>query len=743
MPAASHPENVSATGRPVTLRRRPDLRVFSQAAEERPVWVVKDPLTLEYRRLEAEEFAILQMLDGTASLADIRSRFERRFAPQRLSFPRLEAFLGRLHREGLLIGDAPGQSRRMLTRARSRRRRSLIQAWTNPLAIRFRGVDPERFLRAIGPYCGWLFSTWAVFAGLLLVAIAATLAAASTDELLARLPQLSDFFRAENLVLLMVSLAGVKVLHELGHALACKRLGGECHEIGLMLLVFTPCLYCDVSDSWTFPSRRRRAAVAAAGVYVELVLAAVAALLWSFSRPGLLHDLCLNVMVVCSVGTIVFNANPLLRYDGYYLLSDALGVANLRQRSREIVRRGLARLCLGGSDHEESRPLRGRVLLGAYAVASIAYTWFVVIAILWLLYRVLQPHGLGAAAGMLAVIVIARVLSGPILFAARAAGDPARGRNISRTRVAATVCGAAAVMAVLLWLPLPQRVSAPAVLVPAKAQPVYVTVPGIWMPSVSPGQRVSAGQALGHLVNYEMAAEIAQLEARVRELRRRLDHLEVERHDTSAALAAEAAASLPTVREALADAENRLGQRRNDQRRLTLVAPQAGAVIPPPRQNETSASDSLPVWSGSPLDAENSHAYLETGTLVCLIGDADNLTAMVHIPQRDAGLIRARQHARLKLDATPGRVLDGAVVQIAGSNQRLHSGLSRELLWQPKESSADVEHARSIYAARIAVKDLPPGTQVGSRGQVRIAVAPQSLATRLRRYLTQTFRFSL
>ena len=164
----------------------------------------------------------------------------------------------------------------------------------------------------------------------------------------ARLPEFQAFFAAQNWLL-----AGgrrwpsTKVLHEFGHGLACKRFGGECHEMGVMLLVVTPCLYCNVSDAWMIPSKWRRAAIGAAGMYVELILASLATFLWWFSEPGLVNHLCLNVMFVCSVSTLLFNANPLMRFDGYYILADLLEIPNLRQKSAAVIQRKLGAWLLG------------------------------------------------------------------------------------------------------------------------------------------------------------------------------------------------------------------------------------------------------------------------------------------------------------------------------------------------------------------------------------------------------------
>ncbi len=139
-----------------------------------------------------------------------------------------------------------------------------------------------------------------------------------------------------------------KVIHEFGHGLTCKHFGGECHEMGVMLLVLTPCLYCNVSDSWMLPNKWHRAVIGAAGMYVELVIASICTFVWWFSEPGLLNQLCLSTMFVCSVSTVMFNANPLLRYDGYYILSrPAWRFPTCGRRPATILSRKLGAWCLG------------------------------------------------------------------------------------------------------------------------------------------------------------------------------------------------------------------------------------------------------------------------------------------------------------------------------------------------------------------------------------------------------------
>ena len=238
-----------------------------------------------------------------------------------------------------MVADSPGQGEQLLLRRQDQRRKQRYQTLLGVLAIRFRGINPRALLDWLYPKFRWLFSPLCVAASLLLALAAVLLVAVEFQTFLARLPDFRTILAASNLPWLLVALAVTKILHELGHALACRHFGGDCHEIGVMLLVFTPCLYCNVSDSWMLPSKWQRMAIAAAGMYVELILATVCTFLWWFSEPGIFNSLCLNTMLVCSIGTVLLNGNPLLRYDGYFILADLIDVPNLSASATAAVER--------------------------------------------------------------------------------------------------------------------------------------------------------------------------------------------------------------------------------------------------------------------------------------------------------------------------------------------------------------------------------------------------------------------
>ncbi|MEX0867415.1 MAG: hemolysin D, partial [Pirellulales bacterium] len=398
---------VSTSSRPLPIRMRPDLSARSHRYQGERYWVVKEPVGLNYFRFREEEYAILRMLDGRTSLDEIKARFEAEFPPAKLTVEELDRFIGNLHQSGVVIADAPGQGGQLVERRRKRKRKELQSKLSNVLALRFRGIDPDRLLNWLYPKVRWAFSAPAVAASLLLACCALLLVGVQFDAFTARLPAFHEFFSAKNWLLMAGVLAVTKIFHEFGHGLACKHFGGECHEMGVMLLVLTPCLYCNVSDSWMLPNKWHRAAIGAAGMWVEIVIASIATFVWWFTEPGLLNYICLSIMFVSSVSTIVFNGNPLLRYDGYYILSDLMEVPNLRQKANSILFQKLGQWCLGLTQPPDPfLPQRNQWLFALYTVASTIYRWVVLISILFFLHKVFEPYGLQIIGKVLVLVTL-------------------------------------------------------------------------------------------------------------------------------------------------------------------------------------------------------------------------------------------------------------------------------------------------------------------------------------------------
>lgn len=733
------PSSGEASRRIVGVRMRPDLQLYPEFFGQADQWGVKDPVTLEYFHLTDQEVAILRMLDGRTTVGDIQSRFEQRFAPNQLTDDDLRAFVAQLYRDGLVVVETPGQGAELFERRRIKRKRTRRQSWLNPLAIRLRGVDPHRFLDWLHDVTFWVFSPACVAACLALILSAMTLAVVRFETLSAKLPTFHEFFTADNLLLMALVLAVVKTLHEFGHALSCRHFGGECHELGVLFLVFTPCLYCNVSDSWMLPSRWQRVAVSIAGMYVEMVLASVCTFLWWFSEPGVLNGVCLQVMFVCSVATLIFNGNPLLRYDAYYVLSDVAGIPNLASQARTEVWGRIAALWLGTKNEPVDRPHR-RFLL-TYGIAATIYRWAVLTAILWFCHAVAKAHRLEILAHLLTIIVVMGVIAMPTIHAVKTVIDAGRKRRLRIRRFVMATSVLAVALFLLLTIPMPFDVAAAAVIAPADYDNVFVPIDGELISAVKLGTKVVEGDRLATLDNPKLKVGIQRLEAEVRERELHLKNLKARqlRDPRLESL-------VPTAEQQRDDAQRKLDQRRADLQQLVLTAPRSGRVLPAPWLSADPERDTLPVWQGTPLDAHNTHCQLRRGTLLCLIAQPDEYEATLIVPQSEVAFLNVGQEVAVMLDQRIGQPINGTVTKISDSNLR---STPRELAVTGRvativDPDGTIRPAESSYAVHVSL-DVPAGQKltVRSIGQAKISAAPQPLYARLYRYARRTFRFGL
>jgi len=737
---------LSSSARKSPIRKRPDLVARRQHYLGRSYWVVKDPIGLAYYRFHEEEYAILQWLDGQTSLDEIKERFEAEFPPQKITLEELQQFLGMLHRSGLVIADAQGQGRQLLKRRGERKRKEFLNAVSNILCIRFKGFDPERFLNWLHDGLDWLFAPWAVAFCCLLALSALTLVAVQFDVFQSKLPEFQQFFSIHNAFLLALVLGCTKVLHEFGHGLSCKHFGGECHEMGVMVLVLTPCLYCNVSDSWMLPNKWQRAAIGAAGMYVEVVLASICTFIWWFSEPGLLHNLCLNVVFISSVSTIIFNANPLLRYDGYYILADLTEIPNLRQKATSILSRKLGQWCLGLKPQEDPfLPQRNQIFFALYSIAAAIYRWFVALSICWFLYKLFQSYHLKFVGQLMVAMSLYGLFVMPLYQLGKFLWVPGRIDQVKKPHLYTTLGILVVAVAAFCLVPLPHSVVCILEVQARDAHPVYVDVAGnLASLDVKPGQRVVKDQTLAQLKNHDLNLEIAKLEGTLNEYRIRLVGLRQQsfrdRH---------AVAEIPAIQEAIKAAEDQLAEKKRDQERLCLKAPEAGMVLPPtltPRRDDP--EERLPTWSGTPLDPENLGAHLEQGTLFCQVGDPKRLEAVMVVDQADRNLIAKDQVVDIKLEGFPSVTLHGTVVEIAESElkvspKRLSTKSGGELPTKTDTNTGIERPMSTSYQARAPIDDPAGQYRLGLRGQARIHTKWISLGERLWRLLTHTFNFKL
>src|SRR3954465_5429352 len=451
------------------VKLRTDLVVQPQFYEGMTHYVVKDPLALKYFRFKIEEYYLLEQFDGNNTLQDVKKAFERKYRPQTISIEDLTRFVAQLHEAGIIQIDSPEQAKVLIRRRRKNRWKKFWGFMANILFIKIPIIDPERLLTGMYPYFRWIFTPYFVTASVGMMLAALTLVVSQWTTFSARLPDFQSFFNWHTIFYFWISLAIIKVIHEFGHGLTAKHFGGEVHEMGMLFLVLTPALYCDVTDSWLLPSKWKRIWISAAGIYVECFLASLATFVWWNTEQGLLNSLSLATMFICSVNTILFNANPLLRYDGYYVMSDWLEIPNLRIKSTQFFAYLFQEKVLGLEIPVQSyMPRSRRTLFVLYAIASYVYRWVVTFSILFFLYKFLKPYKLGSISAIMAIGSLVPLIGMPIYQMIKFARTPGRMRKVKKVRAAAFAVAFVTIVAMILLIPTPLRVQGTLVLTAAK-----------------------------------------------------------------------------------------------------------------------------------------------------------------------------------------------------------------------------------------------------------------------------------
>jgi putative peptide zinc metalloprotease protein len=729
------------------MRMRPDLTAQQQRYQGQIYWVIKEPVGLHYFRFQEEEYAILKMLDGETSLDEIKVEFENLFPPQKITVEELGNFVGTLHRNGLVIAHVAGQGEQLRKRRGEKKRREFMGAMTNILALRFKGIDPDRLLNWLYPKVRWFYSVPARIVCAILALSALLLVLVQFDNFHTKLPTFHQFFEAKNWIYLGVTLAITKVIHEFGHGLTCKHFGGECHEMGVMFLVLTPCLYCNVSDSWMLPNKWHRAWIGAAGMYVEIVIASICTFLWWFSEPGLLHQLCLSTMFVCSVSTVMFNANPLLRYDGYYILADLTEIPNLRQKASSILNRKLGAWCLGLEEPDDPfLPQRNQMFFALYTIAAAVYRWLILFGILWFLYKLFEPYGLKVISQVLATFSVVSLVAMPLWNVGKFFYVPGRLDKVKRKNVNITLGILLAAALFVLFCPLPYHVLCTLEIKPRDADRVHVVVGGVLEEiTVKPGQEVKTGAVLGRLRNTELSLDIADIEGRIAQQEARWRTL----HNEQFVLQNEAAGQqLPEVEKSLAALREQLAEKEQDRARLQFVAPADGVVLPPPAtpRPPDRGTGELAKWSGSPLEPENLGAYLTPPALYCQIGNPHKWEAQLAVDQDDIEFIRENQPVAIKLDELPNQTFHTEIAEIGPelkvTPRQLSSKSGGELMSKSDETGME-RPINTSYQARAAIDDPDAMLVEGLRGTAKISADWQPIGKRVWRYLVRTFNFKL
>jgi len=507
-------------------RLRATARVHRQSFRGRIWYVIRDPAGEDFFRLHEAAYYFVGLLDGRRTVSQAWRICNDRLGDEALTQPEVVQVLGQLYVANLLQARLPPDAEGLFQRYRKRVRRELSGTLGNLLFLRIPLFDPDRLLDKLVVLARPVFTVWGFGLWLALVVAGVVLVLAHRAELTSQAYRLLDAANlAGNLPLLYACFVAAKLAHEFGHALACKKFGlqthtgGEVHTMGVMLLVLAPMPYVDASSTWALRSKLHRVVAAAAGMMTELALAAIAAAVWVLTAgradasSQLAHAVAYNVMFVAGIATLLFNGNPLLRFDGYYILSDLLEIPNLDGRSRQYLYYLVKRYAWGLRKAANPADSPGEAAwLAGYGIASTAFRVFICVKIvLMLIGRFLL---IGAVLAVTAAVAWVLVPLGRFVHYLLAGPELLRNRGRA---LATTLAVLAALMAALGFVRLPDRCCLEAVAEPARMAYIHAGGAGFVQEVVPSGREVRgplggrAGEVLVRLRDRDLECRLAEL----------------------------------------------------------------------------------------------------------------------------------------------------------------------------------------------------------------------------------------
>jgi len=506
-------------------RLRSTVQVHRQHYRGRMWHVLQDPSSNQFFRLNEAAYRFVALLDGRKNVAEVWRICSDQLGDGAPTQGEAIQLLGQLYTSNLLHAELPPDAQGLFKRYEKRVRREVQGYLMNLLFIRIPLIDPENFLNAWVGAVSWLFS-WLGFALWMgLIGTGLYFVINSWSELSDRAESVLD---VDNLPFLYLAFILIKICHEFGHAFMCKTFGkrtgtgGEVHVMGIMFLVFTPMPYVDASSAWAFRSRRHRILVGMGGMLIELAIAAVAATVWANIQAGALRSICYNAMFVASVSTILFNANPLLRYDGYYILSDILEIPNLAQRSKQYIYYLVKKYVWNVRQARSPAHTGGeKAWFLFYGVASTVYRVFICVRIL--LFIADKLFMLGAILAVAAAVTWVLVPLGKFVHYLLTSGELMRVRGRA---ILTTLLVLAAILVGVGFVPAPDRFRLDGIVEPRQLQLVHAAEDGFVTATLPSGRMVEPNSdPLLVAVSPDLAAENEQLlaERRRLEARRRLE----------------------------------------------------------------------------------------------------------------------------------------------------------------------------------------------------------------------------
>ncbi len=596
-------------------RLRSHVRIHRHHYRGERWYVLEDRISRRKHRFNPVAHYIIGLMDGRRTVNEIWESAITRFGDDAPTQDEVIRLLSQLHSAEVLQTEITPDLAELMLRARRSGSKTLKQNLLSPLAIRIPLFDPdrllERWLAWYQPLFGLLgFLIWAA-----VVTAAVINGASHWDELTEDIT--SRVLAPENLLMMLLIFPVIKLFHEFGHACAVKAWGGEVHEMGIMFLVLMPIPYMDASSASTFRSMRQRVVVGAAGMIVEVFIASIALFLWIDTEPGIARAVFYNIMLIAGISTVMFNANPLLRFDGYYILSDLTHIPNLRVRSNQYLTYLIERYLFG-------------VKLGEFEGTSSEKRWFVFFGIASFMYRmfIMTVIALFVAAEYFVVGVILAIwviVTAIVLPLAKGIAYLLTHQKLRRYRFRAV-----AVTLMVGWLawfglfvvPTPHWTRADGVIwVPDQAQLRAGADGFVKQVTAKSGQVVSQGTALVQMEDPALELQIPVLEAQLRLLRTRAQ--------------SELQDDLVTwvlTREEIKATEAELAHARSRASELTVISRTSGEFV-------------------SAIPVEDMHdRFVRKGQLIGYVIPSATVTARVLVSQDNVDLVRSQsEQVRVKI----------------------------------------------------------------------------------------------
>lgn len=488
---------------------RGDLIISPLEGHQETAFVVKDPVTKKFFRIKQHEFYIARQLDGDTSFEEIQKRFEREFGVS-LPADKLKRYIQLLENLSFLEG---GRSVRELSRSQSR-----TLSADNPsqrvLYIKLRTLDPNRVFDRIMPHIGFFFTRKFVWLVIVLSAIALYITISNWSEYTA---QAKSLIAAGTIPTLLLVIFTVTALHEVAHGLTCKHFGGDVHGIGFLLIYLLPAFYCDVSDAWLFKEKSKKMWVSFAGMFFQVFLWALATVVWRVvdTETWLSEASCL-MMAASGISTL-FNFNPLLKLDGYYLIADHLEIPNLRRRAFAYMT-SLIRRWFGASDENKRLTAREKRIYLLYGLLAGAYSAGLLIFIFWKIARFVFANFRGSGLILLitmCVIIFTGALERCVLKLYNAVKE-GEGFEMKRKRTLITIATLTAIILIAIFGKWELKISNKSELLPGSQAVIRAQVAGTIMQIlVDEGDAVTAHQVIARLDDTEYRAELMQVNAEI------------------------------------------------------------------------------------------------------------------------------------------------------------------------------------------------------------------------------------